>query len=156
MKQRKVLSLLLLIIGAIAVGGFLLSRFQSSNEFGIYLAESNELVISDREVVSYNRTSHQIRLTDEGVERVKKMDLYHKTFVAKLSGKELYNGSFWSDMDSIPYKGVAIIDIALIQRGFTNTLRIDPCYPPTFCSDVDPRDNLELLEYFQRTGKLIE
>jgi len=156
MKQRKVLSLLLLIIGAIAVGGFLLSRFQSSNEFGIYLAETNELVISDRDVVSYNSTSHQIKLNDEGVERVKTMDLYHKTFVAKLSGKELYNGSFWSDMDSIPYKGVAIIDIALIQRGFTNTLRIDPCYPPTFCSDVDPRDNLELLEYFQRTGKLIE
>ncbi|HEY4699920.1 MAG TPA: hypothetical protein VIH27_06080, partial [Nitrososphaerales archaeon] len=70
MKRRNLFYLLVLIIGATAVGGFLLSRFQSSNEFGIYLAETNELVISDRDVVSYNSTSHRIKLNDEGVERV--------------------------------------------------------------------------------------
>jgi len=148
--------LVALIIGAAAIGVFLLSRFQDSNEFEIYLSESNELVISDRDIVSYNRTSHQIKLNDEGVERVKKMDLYHKSFVLKLSGKEMYNGSFWSDIDSMPYTGVAIIDILAIQRGLTNTLRIEPCYPPSFCTNLDPRENSELLAYFQRIGNLIQ
>ena len=114
------------------------------------------MVISDRDIVSYNRTSHQIKLNEEGIERVKKMYLYHKSFVLKLSGKEMYNGSFWSDIDSMPYTGVAIIDILAIQHGSTDTLRIEPCYPTSFCLGVDPRDNLELLDYFQRIGKLVQ
>jgi len=156
MKRNDVFFLVVLIIGAAAIGGFLLSRFQASNDFGIYLSDSNELVISDRDIVSYNRTSHQIKLNEEGVERVKKMDLYHKSFVLKLSGREMYNGSFWSDIDSMPYTGVAILDILAIQRGLTDTLRIEPCYPPSFCQDLDPRENSELLVYFQRVGKLIQ
>ena len=156
MKRRMIFFLVALIIGAAAIGVFLLSRFQDSNEFEIYLSESNELVISDRDIVSYNRTSHQIKLNDEGVERVKKMDLYHKSFVLKLNGEEMYNGSFWSDIDSMPYTGVAILDILAIQRGLTNTLRIEPCYPPSFCTNLDPRENSELLAYFQRIGNLIQ
>src|SRR3989304_6889490 len=103
MKRRMIFFLVALIIGAAAIGVFLLSRFQDSNEFEIYLSESNELVISDRDIVSYIRTSHQIKLNDEGVERVKKMDLYHKSFVLKLSGKEMYNGSLWFGIYLVSY-----------------------------------------------------
>ncbi len=48
-------------------------------------------------------TSHQIRFSAEGVSRFQGMDLYHKSFTVKLDGRVLYNGSFWSDIDSMPY-----------------------------------------------------
>jgi hypothetical protein len=108
----------------------------------------------------YNKTSHQIKLNEEGIDRIKKFDyfttVYHKSFVVKLNGKEMYNGSFWSDVDSMPYSGVAIVDLRAIQGGMTDIIRIERCYPPQFCKGVDPRDNSEIFDYFQRIGKLVE
>ena len=84
--------------------------------------------------------------------------MYRKSFEVKLNGKEMYNGSFWSDFDSMTHTGVAIIDILAIQNGLTDTIRIEPCYPDTYwiCKGADPRDNSEILAYFQRVGKLVQ
>ena len=158
MRNWKRLFLISLLGGIALIAGLFIfsNQFRVSNEgFRIYLLD-NELVISDSDIISYNKTSHQIKLNEEGISRIKKLDLYHKYFVLKLNGKELYNGSFWSDIDSMPYTGVAIIDILAIQHGLTNIVRIEPCYPLSFCKGVNPRDNPEIVEYFQRVGKLIQ
>ena len=60
-------------------------------------------------------------------------------------------------MDSMSCSSVAIIDIFAIQNGLTDTVRIEPCYLSVkFCEGVDPRDNPEIFNYFQRVGKLVQ
>jgi len=73
MEKKTEIGLAVLLAGIAGVAGsFILSTWMQVSEesFGIYLAENGELVISDREIVSYNRTSHEIRLTDEGVRKI--------------------------------------------------------------------------------------
>ncbi len=128
----------------------------SDRGFGVYLLGSGELVISDSGIVSYNLTSHEIRLNQEGVDRIKGLDLAQKRFVAKLDGRAIYDGAFWSYIYSVPYSGVAIIDILAVQYGSTDTIRVDPCYPPQLCQGLDPRSNQELFNHFEEAGKLIQ
>jgi hypothetical protein len=142
----------------VIVGWSILSnQVQGPKGFGIYLSENNELVLSDKDIVFYNRTSHQIKINGEGMNRTRNLDLYHRSFVVKLNGVDMYNGSFWSDIDSMPYSGVAIMDILAVQHGLTDTVRIEPCYPSVmFCKGVDLRDNSEIFDYFQSIGKLVQ
>ncbi len=161
--KRKNLLIVLAIAGIIcALVGFILSNQlqfpkESMRVFGIYLLENNDLVISDKNIISYNRTSHEIRLSEDGVEKITKMDLYQKPFVIKLDGKEIYNGSFWSDFSSIPFSGVVIIDILAVQSGVTGNIRIETGYPTSeFFEGADPRYNSEIFDYFHKVGKLTQ
>lgn len=69
----------------------------------------------------------------------------------------MYNGTFWSDIDSMYHSGAVITDIIAIQNGLTDNVRIEPCYPSVnCCKGVDPRNNSEIFDYFQNIGKLIK
>jgi len=158
--KRKNLLIALVIVGIICVFvGFIISnQLQSSKErFGLYLLENDELVISDKNIISYNRTSHEIRLDEEGVKKIKTLHLYQKPFAIKLDGKEVYNGSFWSNISSIPYSGIVIVDILAVQYGVTDSIRIDKGYPSSeFFEGIDPRNNSEIFDYFEKVGKLTQ
>jgi hypothetical protein len=161
MKDRTRLGLVVLVAVSVGITGWLdLShQLQNSNQkFEIYLLgnKTNELLISDEDIMSYNKTSHEIRLNQEGVDRVKQMDLIRKPFIAKLNGRPIFNGSFWSDIMCSSSQGTVITDILLVQGGQTDTLRIDPCYPPQFCDGLDERNDAELSGHFLRSGKLIQ
>ena len=163
MNRIIVLVLVVMLIGVAVIIGWLIlgNQLQVQKGFEVYLSENNELVISDKDIMFYNWTSHQIRLNVEGIDRIKGMDffekLYHKSFVVMLNGREMYNGSFWSDMDSMPYSSIAILDIIAVQDGKTDTLRIEGCYPSVqFCKGVDPRNNSEIFDYFKSIGKLVQ
>ena len=73
MKKKNEIGLAVLLAGIAAVAGWFILRawvWVSEEIFGINLVENGEQVISDREIASYNRTSHEIRLTDEGVRKI--------------------------------------------------------------------------------------
>lgn len=156
MEKKIKIGLIALFIGIIVVGGYFILSNQpriSKEEFGIYLLENDELVISDRDIISYNKSSHEIKLTDEGVRKIKTQDLYHKPFIIKLNGEEIYNGSFWSGVSSLSYPGIVIMDVSLIQDGII----IEAGYPSLkFFEGVDSRNNSEIFNYFQGVGKLIQ
>lgn len=157
MVRKLILTALIIIFMLAMVVCFTVNlQFQGQKGFEIYLSDTNELVFSDKDIIFYNRTSHQIKFTKEGLDRIKKMNLYHKLFVAKLYGKELYKGAFWSEIDSIPFSGIVMIDILAVQHGLTDTLRIEPCYPSIeFCEGIDPRENLTLFDYLRSINKLV-
>jgi len=71
MNRIIVLALFVMLIGVVAIiGGFILSnQLPSAKGFGIYLSENNQLVISDKDIIFYNWTSHQIRLNVDGMDR---------------------------------------------------------------------------------------
>jgi len=66
--------------------------------------------------------------------------------VVKLSGREIYNGSFWSPISSVPPPGIAI-DI-FVQD---NSIKI---IKPEFLQGVDPRNNSEIFDHFEGAAKL--
>ncbi|MDH5362400.1 MAG: hypothetical protein OEW84_03705 [Aigarchaeota archaeon] len=149
--------LAILSVGIAVVGGWfvLSSRLQTSNEgFGIYLLENNELVISDKDIASYNKTSHEIKLNEEGVRKIEALSyevpVYGKPFVVKLNDRQIYNGSFWSPISSVAASGI-VID-TFVQH---NTIRIEAGYPSSeFFKGIDPRNNSEIFEFFRGVGKL--
>ena len=148
----------IIFLSIILIGGWFLLRdsyLSSAGDFEICLIENGESIISDREILSYNKSNHEIKLTKDGIERLKALDLYKKTFVIKLNGIEIYEGAFWSYLSSSIYEGVVILDIHLAQNGKTDSIIIEPWYPPgLFEGPEDPRFRVEIFNYFQQRGKL--
>ena len=123
-------------------------------KFGIYAysyLENRELVISDNDIIWYKKTSHEIKLTEEGVEKVRSVGwaVYGIPFTVKLDNRVIYTGRFWTIVSSVTPSGVIIH--TPIEN---NIIKIDTGYPtPDF---VDPRDDNEIFDYFQEIGKLIQ
>lgn len=130
--------------------------------FGIYLGE--ELIISDKDIESYNWTSHEIRLTPGGVVKIKShvacdhvsyedgcwpgSGLYEERFVAKYYDTELYEGVFSSFISSQFYQNeVVLTDVMMVSDDWP-VMWLD--YAP-----VDPRDNAIISETFCEEGKLV-
>ena len=68
MEKKIKIGFVILFVGfSIVIGWFILNnQLQVSKaKFGIYLSENDELVISDKDIIWYNLTSHEIKL-DEG------------------------------------------------------------------------------------------
>lgn len=156
MKKLIKTTLVILVIGVvIATGAFYLtSQLRGSTErFGIYLLKNNEQVLSDEEIVWYDETSFEIKLTNEGAKKIEalKVPVAGSPFVIKIDGKEIYDGSFWVSFSSLSYSGI-VIDTLRIQN---NTISIDLGYPSEgFFEGVDPRNDSRILDYFQKLGKL--
>ena len=119
--------------------------------FGIYLKESGELVISDLDIIYYNKTSHEIKLTDAGVAKIEglQVPLNGTGFVVKVEGRGIYRGAFWSPLSSIPYHGVVIE--TLVNE---NLVKVEAGYPPSQFQGEDPRDNPKVFDYLEKVGKL--
>jgi len=159
MKKKFVILLIIFVIGIFSASVWLILSYQLKNSegFEIYLVNTGELVISNEDIISYNKSSHEIKLNGEGIIKVKNLDLYKKSFVIKINGKEIYNGSFWSSISSMSFSGVVIIDVITIQHDSSDIIRIETGYPGSdFFKGSDPRNNQEILVYFREAGKLIE
>ena len=146
--------ILIFTILAVAAGLYLidLSRV-SSEEFGIYILENNEPVISDNEIVWYNKTSYQIKLTEEAAKKISTLEIPVTgiPFSARIDGEEIYTGSFWVSFSSLSYSGI-VVDALRIQN---NTISIDLGYPSSqFFEGVDNRNDPRLLDHFEKLGKL--
>ena len=74
--------------------------------------------------------------------------VYGMPLVVKLSGREIYNGSFWSPISSAPPPGIAI-DTFLQD----NTIKI---MKPGSLQGVDPRNNSGIFDHFKRAAKLTQ
>lgn len=159
MKTKKIIISITLIIVATTIPTWFILNNQikdSNEEFGIYLMD-NTIVISEKNIINYNRTSHEIKLNQEGINNINNLDLIRKPFQIKLNNKVIYGGSFWSNMLSSSTSDIVIIDILFFESNSPDTIRIDQCYPSSiFCTGEDLRDNHEIFDFFQRIGKLIQ
>lgn len=157
--KKSALGVFVLLLAVIAIVWWLFLSRQPEEGFGIYLSESNRLVISDEDIVSYNKTSHEIKLTERGVEKIKSLALEvpmtGSSFVVKINGKEIYNGAFWVSISSYSYSWIVIVvDTLEIQD---KTIKIEKGYPsPEFFKGTDPRNNPEVFNHFQKIGKLVQ
>jgi len=135
--------------------------------FGIY--QGQMLIISEEDIIDYNRTRHEIRLTPEGLmklrsripyeeekgELVPKLGgLYLKPFTVRLNGQEIYSGTFWSSASSQSNDGVVLLDVLSILS--QDRIKLQAGYPSKeYFKGADPRDNTQLMNYLEGKSKLV-
>jgi hypothetical protein len=166
----KKLSLLLIIFCAITS-----SACQSSkdNGFAIYLlvqnVPANELsqtdinrltletkpIISNDDIVSYDKTNHTIELTQEAYTRVQQIfpiPMNGIPFVVCVGNVRIYTGAFWAPISSISYDGVVIMQPYNVNG---TTIQISLGYPgPEFFTGTDPRSDSRIMKALEEDEKL--
>jgi len=157
-KSSLLIVVVLVSIGISAVFGwrFLNPNLQSQEEgFGIYLREYHRLVVSDEDFVSYNQTSHEIKLTKSGAGKIEALNIsvFGDPFIVKIDGEEIYNGTFMTPISSLPVASSEAVIVTLVQN---DTIRIQMGYPGTEPADRDPRNDSRVFDFFQKTGKLTQ
>ena len=156
MKNKSRFILFFTGIIVVVVWVVLLFQVQPPARLGIYLVENGALVISDEDLLWYNKTSHEMKLSQRGIQRIKALELSEREFILWVDGEKIYNGTFWSYVSSKVYSGIVIVDIFFVQNGFTDILQVLPFYPPHLFNGVDLRNNVNLFNYLSHIGKLIQ
>jgi len=130
MNRKTALILSLIGIFVIAAGFVLVSQLRPMGNFGIYLSENGRLVISDEDIVWYNGTSHEVRLTKRGAEKIEVLhvSLYGSLFIVKIDAEIVYNGMFVTPMSSIPIPPTEVVIETIVHN---NTISIQNGYPPS-------------------------
>ena len=169
-KKYKIGLLIIATVIILVIIFWLLMNTQSEvaeEKFGIYYLDEtgdNHLIISDDDIIFYNKSSHIIKFTDEGYENISSLFSFTMTsfnftqpenrseFVFKLHGKELYHAKYYSMIISYtPQYPVLIKDWAFIDNdepyslGENNSIKI---VLSPFFEGNDPRNNTELFDYF--------
>jgi len=142
------------IVFAVVTVYWLFLSHQANGSFEIFLLENNKQVLSDEDIVWYNMTSHEIKLTQAGADKIEALHVpvEEGQFIVKIGGHEIYNGTFMTPISSLtPPPSDAVIE-TLFQN---NTIRIQIGYPPVQPTGKDPRVNSELSSHFQDINKLV-
>ncbi len=115
------------------------------------LAESP--LISLKDIISYEKTTHRIRLGKEASQRVHDLavPVRGRVFVACVDCHPVYWGAFWTPISSMSFDGVTILK----PLGAQDTIQIGLGYPGTdFFKGSDPRSDPEALRSLEQAGKL--
>lgn len=137
---------------------------------GLGIYQGQNLLISEDQIISYNQTSHVIKLTEDGLrmmrskvlyeevngELVPQLDgLYLKTFSVRMDGQEIYSGTFWSSASSQSNSGIVLLDVLSILSD--DHITIAAGYPsPANFKGVDPRNNTKIMQYLKEKNKLVQ
>ncbi|MGA3094349.1 MAG: hypothetical protein ABSD79_03065 [Dehalococcoidales bacterium] len=132
---------------------------KSDGGFGIYLADSGEMVLSLKQIKAYHSLDYSLELTPQGIEKwnsfqisttVPKLSqsLYQRDFILKIDGKEVCRGQFYSLVSSASYNGVVIMDSVMKLEGDRNAIKIDFGYAWSFPPSEESRITAELERFF--------
>jgi hypothetical protein len=137
---------------------------------GLGIYQGQNLLISENQIISYNRTSHVIKLSEDGLRMMRSKVLYEevngklvpqldglylKTFSFRLDGQEIYSGTFWSNASSQSNSGIVLLDVLSILTD--DHITIAAGYPsPVNYKGVDPRDNTKIMQYLKDKNKLVD
>lgn len=158
--------LLFLCLLAVLVLPLAACKTETKAGFGIYLAETGELVLADSHIAAYDWENHTLTLNKQGIDRWNSfhiysdipklhLTLYQKDFIVKVKSEEIYRGRFYSLLSSMSYDGVVILDAVLKLDGTQNTIQIDFGYPWSgFGTGEDPRGDARIFNYLDKAGLL--
>ena len=121
-------------------------EYPTTNEssFGIYLADTGELMISQQDIKSYNVSTNEIELNDEGLKRWRAffpgiMSLDREQFAVRIDGQEIFQGRFQSPASS--YYDPDATTISYFPGADTVQISFN-CF--------DPRDNPYITDFFKK------
>ncbi len=166
--------LVLVIAGAILLLSGCANTTNTKGEgFAIYLTRENippaemeklshvdiadQPVISIEDIITYNAQTHEIKLTDTAFERISQLEVpvSGRSFLACVDKAPIYGGAFWTPLSSLSFDGVTIWQPLTSQE--TTVITLELGYPSSsFYSGEDPRNNAEIINSIERSGKLID
>lgn len=137
---------------------------QHEEGFGIYLAGSGELLLSEKHMEAFCAEEDQFVLNGSGMERWNSFQvyetvprladsLYQSEFVIRIDGKEICRGRFWSSASSMSCSGIVILDALFQVDSDYNTLKIRSGYG-TGENPLDASVKSSLVSYFEGAGLL--
>jgi hypothetical protein len=139
--NNKIMQLVLL---ALLVPIFIISQGACNTNhqvsFGIYLADTGDLVLSQEHIKAYYGIDHSMELNEKGIARWNsyhtytdipklKESLYQKDFIIKTNDREICRGKFYSMLSSASYSGIAIIDAVMPLDNEHNKIWVISDYP---------------------------
>jgi hypothetical protein len=117
------------------------------------LALSSAPVISAADVISYDFSTHAMRLRSEAIKRLPKPPVSGIPFVVVVNGERIYLGAFYMSYSSITCaRPVIVVDKIELDRG--NTVIIDRAYPASTASGKDWRSDERVKDVLSKLRKL--
>ncbi|MDD5591613.1 MAG: hypothetical protein PHY18_06810 [Dehalococcoidales bacterium] len=167
------IKLALIIVGALLLSGCTNTTETKGEGFAIYLTRENippaemeklshvdiadQPVISMEDIITYNAQTHEIKLTDTAFERISQLEVpvSGRSFLTCVDKVPVYWGAFWTPLSSLSFDGVTIWQPLTPQE--TTVITLELGYPSSsFYRGEDPRNNAEIINSIERSGKLIE
>jgi hypothetical protein len=112
--------------------------------------------IAMNDVIAYNSQTYELKLTTGAFQRFSQLDVpvRGKSFVVCVDREPLYWGAFWTPISSISFDGVTIWKPYSSQK--TDVVTLELGYPtPSFYGGKDPRNSPQVIQSFEKAGKLI-
>ena len=152
------ISLIALLLVISSVG---LNACQSSAPyFGIYRAGTGALVLSDRDIKTYDSTAHTFELNARGIARwnsytdIPKLNrsLPGVDFILKIEGEEAARGQFYALLSSTSYSGLVLMQIISPFNGDAVALVLASEWPHASLGEEYAGLSAELDWVFQEHG----
>jgi hypothetical protein len=154
-KSTPIIILLATVILLSVVWNYVYPPRNSEEGFGIILTEDDSKLVSDVDIQRYNSTSHELTLTDECANRMKKMrEPLMGDFIIIIDGKEDLRGIFVPPVVSRSYPSTEVVIVYPSFMSDYKTMKIQMGYPWDQPTDHDPRQKSKMIQYFDITGRL--
>jgi hypothetical protein len=154
-KSTSILILLATVIIVSIARRYVYPPKYSDAGFNIILTKDSSKLLSDTDIQSYNTSSHKLTLTEECVDRMKKMkEPLTGDFIITINGEEDLHGIFVPPMVSRSYPSTEVVIIYPSFLSDYKTMKIQMGYPRDQPTDNDPRHDSKMIQYFDLTGKL--
>ncbi|MFH2112709.1 MAG: hypothetical protein ABIJ47_15790 [Candidatus Bathyarchaeota archaeon] len=127
----------------------------SEEGFSIILTKDGSRVLSDADIQRYNTASHELTLTEECADRMKRMrEPLMGDFVIIVDGEEDLRGVFVPPVVSRSYPSTEVVILYPSFDSDYRTMKIQMGYPWDQPTEVDPRRNSKMIQHFDKTGRL--
>ena len=156
--MNKVTPIAILLVTVIIVSvacNYMHSPRYNEEGFSIILTKDESRLLSDSDIQRYNATSHELTLTNECADRMKKMrEPLMGDFVIIIDGEEDLHGVFVPPIVSRSYPSTIVVIVYPSFMSDYKTMKIQMGYPWDQPTDHDSRQNSKIIQHFEKTCKL--
>jgi len=123
--------------------------------FTIILTKDGSKLLSDADIQRYNAASHELTLTEDCADRMKRMrEPLMGDFVIIVDGEEDLRGVFVPPVVSRSYPSTEVVILYPSFDSDYRTMKIQMGYPWDQPTEVDPRRSSKMIQHFDKTGRL--
>jgi hypothetical protein len=121
------------------------------------LALEEQPLLTSLDIVSYDPSSHEIKLTGKAYQRIQAVfPMPVKTdgfpFVVTVGNEPVYAGAFWTPLSSLSFDGIVILQP---MGPMSHLIRVELGYPnPEAFTGSDPRSDPRVLNSLEKAGKI--
>jgi hypothetical protein len=157
---KKSTSIIILLTTVIIISILRIYVFPPQNSaarFSIILTKDDTKILSGDDIDSYNMSSHELILTEECADRLRKMkEPLTGDFIITIDGEEVLRGIFVPPVVSRSYPSTEVVIVYPSFQSDYQTMKIQMGYPWDEPTEYDPRNNNMMMQYFDLLGKLTQ